>query len=112
MNIAFVPTAAAVASPSYATAREPSWDEMLIRRIAGGDQLAMRALFARHQTPLYRWLLRIVRDASLAEDLLSDVFWRSGRKPLRSRRALRFDGDRTLQGAFGATSPDRRAIGR
>jgi len=74
MNIAFVPTAAAVASPSYATAREPSWDEMLIRRIAGGDQLAMRALFARHQTPLYRWLLRIVRDASLAEDLLSDVF--------------------------------------
>jgi RNA polymerase sigma-70 factor (ECF subfamily) len=74
MNIAFVPTAAAVASPSYATAREPSWDEMLIRRIAGGDQLAMRALFARHQTPLYRWLLRIVRDPSLAEDLLSDVF--------------------------------------
>ena len=39
----------------------------------------MRALFARHQTPLYRWLLRIVRDETLAEDLLSDVFldvWR------------------------------------
>src|SRR3989454_11404010 len=52
---------------------------MLIRRIARGDQLAMRALFARHQTPLYRWLLRIVRDETLAEDLLSDVFldvWR------------------------------------
>ncbi len=47
---------------------------MLIRRITRGDQLAMRALFAHHQTPLYRWLLRIVRDASLAEDLLSDVF--------------------------------------
>jgi RNA polymerase sigma-70 factor, ECF subfamily len=79
MNIAFGWTAAAVASPSYATAREPSSDEMLIRRIARGDQLAMRALFARHQTPLYRWLLRIVRDETLAEDLLSDVFldvWR------------------------------------
>jgi RNA polymerase sigma factor (sigma-70 family) len=79
MNIAFGRTAAAVASPSYATAREPSSDEMLIRRIARGDQLAMRALFARHQTPLYRWLLRIVRDETLAEDLLSDVFldvWR------------------------------------
>src|SRR2546422_7282741 len=79
MNIAFGRTAAAVASPSYATAREPSSDEMLIRRIARGDQLAVRALFARHQTPLYRWLLRIVRDETLAEDLLSDVFldvWR------------------------------------
>src|SRR6202047_5543898 len=48
--------------------------EMLIRRIAGGDQLAMRSLFARHQTPLYRWLLRIVRNDTLAEDLLSEVF--------------------------------------
>ena len=39
----------------------------------------MRALFARHRIPLYRWLLRIVRDETLAEDLLSDVFldvWR------------------------------------
>jgi RNA polymerase sigma-70 factor, ECF subfamily len=52
---------------------------MLVRRIASGDQLAMRSFFARHQTPLYRWLLRLVRDESLAEDLLSDVFldvWR------------------------------------
>jgi RNA polymerase sigma-70 factor (ECF subfamily) len=52
---------------------------VLIRRIAAGDQLAMRTLFARHRIPLYRWLLRIVRDETLAEDLLSDVFldvWR------------------------------------
>jgi RNA polymerase sigma-70 factor (ECF subfamily) len=51
----------------------------LIGRIAGGDELAMRTLFARHRVPLYRWLLRIVRDETLAEDLLSDVFldvWR------------------------------------
>jgi RNA polymerase sigma-70 factor (ECF subfamily) len=52
---------------------------MLIKRIASGDQLAMRTLFARHQMPLYRWLVRIVRDEALAEDLLSEVFldvWR------------------------------------
>jgi RNA polymerase sigma-70 factor, ECF subfamily len=52
---------------------------MLIRRIAEGDQLAMRTLFARHRVPLYRWLLRLVGDETLAEDLLSDVFldvWR------------------------------------
>jgi RNA polymerase sigma-70 factor (ECF subfamily) len=39
----------------------------------------MQALFARHRTPVYRWLLRFVSDATLAEDLLSEVFldvWR------------------------------------
>jgi RNA polymerase sigma-70 factor (ECF subfamily) len=52
---------------------------MLIRRIAEGDQLAMRALFGRHRAALYRWLLRLVGDEALAEDLLSEVFldvWR------------------------------------
>jgi hypothetical protein len=52
---------------------------MLIRRIAEGDQLAIRTLFGRHRVPLYRWLLRLVGDEALAEDLLSDVFldvWR------------------------------------
>jgi RNA polymerase sigma-70 factor (ECF subfamily) len=68
--------AALLAKPA---APETSSDEMLIRRIAEGDQLAMRTLFGRHRVPLYRWLLRLVGDEALAEDLLSDVFldvWR------------------------------------
>ena len=39
----------------------------------------MRTLFARHRVSVYRWLLRLVNDEALAEDLLSDVFldvWR------------------------------------
>jgi RNA polymerase sigma-70 factor (ECF subfamily) len=79
MDIAIIRTRPAAAPSSQAAACEISSDEVLMRRIAGGDQLAMRSLFARHQTPLYRWLLRIVRDETLAEDLLSDVFldvWR------------------------------------
>jgi RNA polymerase sigma-70 factor (ECF subfamily) len=39
----------------------------------------MRALFARYRVTLYRWLLRLVDDGTLAEDLLSEVFldvWR------------------------------------
>jgi RNA polymerase sigma-70 factor (ECF subfamily) len=67
------------ASLAQAAAPEISSDEMLIRRIAEGDQLAMRTLFGRHRVPLYRWLLRLVGDEALAEDLLSDVFldvWR------------------------------------
>jgi RNA polymerase sigma-70 factor, ECF subfamily len=79
MTAAFNRAGSAAASPPYAVASETSSDERLIGRIAGGDELAMRTLFARHRVPLYRWLLRIVRDETLAEDLLSDVFldvWR------------------------------------
>ena len=78
MSAAFARAGSAAASSADAAA-ETSSDETLIRRIAGGDQLAMRTLFARHRVPLYRWLLRIARDETLAEDLLSDVFldvWR------------------------------------
>src|SRR5258707_11009014 len=70
---------AAASSPGKAAASETSSDEVLIRRIADGDQLAMRTLFARHRVAIYRWLLRLVGDEALAEDLLSDVFldvWR------------------------------------
>jgi RNA polymerase sigma-70 factor (ECF subfamily) len=54
--------------------------EAVFRRIANGDRLAMRTLFARYSVPIYRWLLRIVGDAAVAEDLLNDVFldvWRN-----------------------------------
>jgi RNA polymerase sigma-70 factor (ECF subfamily) len=52
---------------------------MLMTRIADGDRLAMRTLFARYQVPLYRWIARIVGNEAMAEDVLSDVFldvWR------------------------------------
>ena len=49
--------------------------EMLVKRIAAGDKLAMQVLFARHRTPVYRWLLRFVGNETVAEDLLSDVFF-------------------------------------
>ena len=79
MTGAFTRAVSDAASPPYAAASETSSDETVIGRIAGGDQLAMRTLFARHRVPVYRWLLRIVRDKTLAEDLVSDVFldvWR------------------------------------
>jgi len=50
-------------------------DERLIGQIAGGDRLAMRALFARHQVKVYRFVLRIVNDAALAEDVVSETFF-------------------------------------
>jgi hypothetical protein len=50
-------------------APETGSDEMLIRWIAEGDQLAMRMLFNRRRVALYRWLLQLVGDKALAEDL-------------------------------------------
>ena len=54
-------------------------DEVLIGRIAGGDRLAMQVLYARHHVRVFRFVLRLVRDESMAEDLISEVFldvWR------------------------------------
>jgi RNA polymerase sigma-70 factor, ECF subfamily len=81
MHTAFTHTGSAAAAPAPAAA-ETSSDQTLIERIADGDQLAMRTLFGRHRVGLYRWLLRLVRDEALAEDLLSEVFldvWRQAK---------------------------------
>jgi RNA polymerase sigma-70 factor (ECF subfamily) len=53
---------------------DPTSDAALIRRIASRDQSAMQALYGRHHLRVYRFLLRIVRNESAAEDLMSDVF--------------------------------------
>jgi RNA polymerase sigma-70 factor, ECF subfamily len=74
MTVAYSQTGWAAASPARAAATETFSDDVLIRRIAHGDQLAMRTLFARHRLPIYRWLLRLVGDETLADDLVSDVF--------------------------------------
>ncbi len=90
------------------SASETPSDERLITRIAAGDQLALRMLVTRHQVRLYRFLLRMVRDERLAEELLCDVFlsvW---------RHAARFEARATVStwllaiGRFSALSAMRR----
>ena len=79
MTMACSQTGWAAASPARAAATDTFSDDVLIERIANGDQLAMRTLYARHRVAIYRWLLRLVGDETSAEDLLSDVFldvWR------------------------------------
>jgi RNA polymerase sigma-70 factor, ECF subfamily len=86
LNVFSRPQSAVAAVPAVAATATTSADAILIERIAAGDKLAMQALFARHRTPVYRWLLRFVSNETLAEDLLSDVFldvW---------RQADRFEG--------------------
>jgi RNA polymerase sigma-70 factor (ECF subfamily) len=54
-------------------------DEALLGAIAAGDQRAMQVLYARHHVRVYRFVLRLTQDRSLAEDVVSEVFldvWR------------------------------------
>jgi RNA polymerase sigma-70 factor (ECF subfamily) len=58
-------------------------DEDLVRRIAEGDKLAMQVLFNRHHLRVYRFALRFVRNPTVAEDVISEVFldvWRQAGK--------------------------------
>jgi RNA polymerase sigma-70 factor (ECF subfamily) len=100
-------------------------DEALIGRIAAGDRLAMRALFARHHVRVYRFALRLVRDEQAAEDLISEVFlavWRHAAKfegrsaastwllaiaRFKALSALRRTSDAQLDEAAAAATADR-----
>lgn len=54
-------------------------DHDLLKRIATGDNAALRALFGRHSARVFRFILRIVNSEAIAEELTNEVFleaWR------------------------------------
>src|SRR3954469_2323999 len=55
-------------------AREEVTDEVLMLRFQSGDRSAFAALVRKHKTPIYNFVLRLVRTTSVAEDLAQDVF--------------------------------------
>jgi RNA polymerase sigma-70 factor (ECF subfamily) len=67
-------------------------DGQLLERFVQGDQRAFEALFRQFEVQVFRWILRIVRDETAAEDVLVDAFWRA------YRGRARFDSSRS----FGA----------
>jgi RNA polymerase sigma-70 factor (ECF subfamily) len=111
-------------------AAQATSDEMLLESIAAGEKAAMHVLYARHNVRVYRFILRIVSDASVAEDLVSQVFldvWRTagqfeGRSQvstwmlaiarfkaltaLRNRRHEELDQDEVMQIADGGDTPE------
>ncbi len=64
----------------------------LLERFAQGDLEAFEALFRQFQGEVYGWIVRIVRDRGIAEDLTVETFWRI------YRAHARFDPSRS----FGA----------
>lgn len=58
-----------------------SWEGLLgleaeVAQLRGGDLNALEALLGRYQNRLYRYLLRLVRDPALAEDLFQQTWLR------------------------------------
>jgi RNA polymerase sigma-70 factor, ECF subfamily len=79
-------SAAAVNRPSPAKVTS---DEVLVGLVAKGDRDAMRLLFVRHNVRVFRFVLRMVNNEAMAEDVLNEVFvdvWRgAGRFEARSQ---------------------------
>jgi RNA polymerase sigma-70 factor (ECF subfamily) len=48
----------------------------LLRRFVEGDVAAFETIFREAEPDIYRWLLRMVRDPAIAEDLVIETFWR------------------------------------
>jgi RNA polymerase sigma-70 factor (ECF subfamily) len=63
----------------------------VLRQFVRGDLDAFEALFRGHQAEVYRWIVRIVRDPGVAEDLTVETFWRI------YRAHARFDPGRSFE---------------
>src|SRR3954451_10726660 len=111
-------------------AAQATSDEMLLQSIAQGERTAMHTLYSRHNVRVYRFILRMVRDVTTAEDLVSQVFldvWRTARQfqgraqvstwllsiarfkaltALRQRRHEDLDGDDILDIPDTADTPE------
>jgi RNA polymerase sigma-70 factor, ECF subfamily len=60
----------------------PHVDDPLMKRLAAGDQQALRQLISRHQARVFRFITRLVRSEAVAEELTNEVFleaWRNAK---------------------------------
>jgi RNA polymerase sigma-70 factor (ECF subfamily) len=82
----YAQTLSAISIKRPLTAIQANSDEALVEAIAAGDRRAMQVLFGRHQVKVYRFLVRMIGDATAADDLVSEVFFEVWRK------AVSFEG--------------------
>jgi RNA polymerase sigma-70 factor (ECF subfamily) len=66
-------------------------DTQLLNRVRSGDEQAMATLYDRYSRVVYSVALRVLRDASSAEDVLQEVFlgiWRNPQSFVSTRGSL------------------------
>jgi RNA polymerase sigma-70 factor (ECF subfamily) len=81
MYVDFTQPAPTGVIPASSAPPQATSDEALMARIAAGDREAMRALYLRHHVRVHRFVMRLVRNQAVAEDIISEVFldvWRQG----------------------------------
>src|SRR5436190_21411986 len=86
-------------------------DAEILSRFVQGDQAAFEQLFRQFEADVYRWILRIVRDRSAADDVLVEAFWRAyrGRAQFETGRSF---GAWMRRIATNAALDQIRSVGR
>ena len=62
---------------------QPPADVDLLHRVAAGDEAAFAELYDLYAPPVYNYLLRLVNETAVAEEILQDVFlamWRGAHR--------------------------------
>jgi RNA polymerase sigma-70 factor (ECF subfamily) len=54
----------------------PQPDHEVLRKAQRGDERAFRSLLAAYETPVFNYVLRMIGDRSLSEDLTQEIFLR------------------------------------
>jgi RNA polymerase sigma-70 factor (ECF subfamily) len=83
MTQAHVQSAPAITAHLWPDSRQVASDAELIGRISVGDKVAMHVLFVRHNVRVFRFVLARVKDRSVAEDLVSEIFLEAWRQAHR-----------------------------
>jgi len=65
-------------------------DEALMQSFARGDAAAFEVLYGRHESRVWRYLCRNVRDPETARELMQDVWFAVARSAARYRPTARF----------------------
>ena len=73
---------------------EPERDDVLLRRVAKGDEEAFTLLYRRHQAAIHRFSLRMTGSTWAAEEIVQDVFMTLMRDPKK------YDSQRGTLGGY------------